>query len=103
MSTTYLEDREVGRTIKMHLAVRDLHQRDLAEGVAIDTASLSRSIKGQRRWQLAELHRIARFFNVPVGDLFSRPEGFEAPDPDEPTEAVSGSQSRWTEPSLLAA
>jgi len=53
---------------------RDLNQKQLAEAISIDPASMNRVEKGERFVSVAELVRLASVLNVRVEDLLTSTE-----------------------------
>lgn len=53
---------------------RDLNQKQLAEAIGIDPASMNRVEKGERSVSVAELVRLASVLNVRVEDLLASTE-----------------------------
>lgn len=53
---------------------RDLNQKQLAEAIGIDPASMNRVEKGERSVSVAELVRLASVLNVSVEDLLTSTE-----------------------------
>lgn len=56
--------RYVTRNVKMLMAMHDLTQREVAAHLKLDTASMSRSMRGTRPWQLADLDRLSELFGI---------------------------------------
>lgn len=71
---TYVVDRRVGRLVAGYVAAGGHTRQALAEFIPLDKGSLSRSINGERQWNLSELFRIAEFLDVPVSYLID-PDG----------------------------
>ena len=66
----------VTRNIKVALALRGLNQKDLANVLGIATSSLSQKFTGRNRWNLEDISKAARFFNVEPAALVAG-HGFE--------------------------
>jgi transcriptional regulator with XRE-family HTH domain len=49
-------------------------QTELAQRLDVDKATISKSFKGFRRWQVDDIEGLARVFDVPVATFFDRPE-----------------------------
>jgi transcriptional regulator with XRE-family HTH domain len=60
------------------IAATGTRQADVAKAIGLEEASVSRSIRGLRKWQLEELDRIASFFGVPMPTLFESPDQLQA-------------------------
>ena len=66
----------VTRNIKVALALRGLNQKDLANVLGFATSSLSQKFTGRNRWNLEDISKAARFFNVEPAALVAG-HGFE--------------------------
>lgn len=53
------------------LADRDLTVADLSYNAGIPISTLYRKLNGAQAWKASDISRVARYFGVPVGDLFS--------------------------------
>lgn len=84
----YAADKRFGRVVAAFLAAGGHRQADLAAHLDIDPASLSRSIKGTRRWTLDDITGTAAFFDLPISRLI---------DPDDPgtSALLEVRPSRW--------
>ena len=49
-------------------------QTELAHKMGVDKATISKSFKGFRKWQVDDIEGLATVFDVPVTTFFDRPE-----------------------------
>lgn len=61
--------------VKVLMALDGLDQRDLAAELGIDPAAITRTFKGQRKWQIDEIERLSEVFDTPPASFFQPVEG----------------------------
>lgn len=64
----------VSRVVKILLARDDLNQSDLAEILNYDASTITRALKGERKWLAEDIQHLAEAFEVTPG-LFYEPPG----------------------------
>lgn len=65
--------RNLIQNIKIRLTLKDLSQKDLAEGVGISVPSVSLKMTGRTSWTLDDITRVSQFLHTPISVLLSPP------------------------------
>lgn len=86
MDYNELRTDNVGRVVSVLLEARGLQRQDLADALGMDASAITRSMKGERKWQVDELIAIATFFDLRDADgrtditaLLRNPQAMFAP------------------------
>lgn len=67
-------DLNVARIVKILLALNGWEQREFAARMQMDPSTVTRLLKGQRAWKLADLRRLGLLFDKPMGYFLEQPE-----------------------------
>lgn len=62
----------VAASVRAEMARRDVTQARLAEALGMTQPAISRRVSGQLPFDVDELHRIARFLDIPVSALIPK-------------------------------
>lgn len=61
------------QNIRIRLTLKDLSQKDLAEGMGISVPSISLKMTGRTTWSLDDIVRISKFLGTPISVLLAPP------------------------------
>jgi len=64
----------ISRIVRILLARDEMRQQDLADALDYESATITRKMKGEREWRLADIVSLAEFFEVPVSLFFEEPD-----------------------------
>lgn len=81
VETTADMDAELGARVHMLLWQQRISQTDAAHALGISQSALSRTLRGERNWRLAEVVGIAHVLGVPAAELLPNPLRFRGSPP----------------------
>lgn len=71
---TSATDERIARNTRTYLAHRQASQEALADYLGLDPSSLSKALRGKRKWSAREVEGLAGFLTVDIGVLFREPD-----------------------------
>lgn len=91
-------DTELGQLAHTMLWQQRISQTTAADHLGISQSALSRSLRGERRWRIAEVVALAALLGVPITDLLPRLDSNQQPFGLRIASAAWRRATDWTRP-----